>query len=103
MRTISIAALTIGALALLAGSASAREFPGWGDTGWAYASKRECCNGAVAIAQQYSAQACIDIGGTPSPLRGGVQRRGFCTWETASDDSGAALFRCYAEATVPCR
>ena len=38
----------------------------------------------------------------PSP-RGGVQRRGFCSWESTYDEQGAIVFRCHAEASVPCR
>jgi hypothetical protein len=96
----------IGAMALILGSAanaSAGQYPGRGDTGWINAGKRDCCNEALARAQQDSAVACRTVGGTPSPMRGGVQRRGFCQWESDVDDDGVTFFRCYAEATVPCR
>jgi len=86
-----------------AGTASAGQYPGRGDTGWIDAGKRECCNEAIALAQQDSAMVCRNVGGTPTPLRGGVQRRGFCQWESTVDDDGVTLFRCYAEATIPCR
>jgi hypothetical protein len=33
---------------------------------------------------------------------GALQRRGFCSWESAQDDDGVTVFRCLAEATVPC-
>ena len=47
MRRFALAAcLVLGA----AGAARATEYPGWGDTGWIYASKRDCCNQAIAIA-----------------------------------------------------
>ena len=101
--------MTVGGLlllipfALLAPRAWGGQYPGWGDTGWVYASKRECCDGAIEIAQRYSVAACLNTGGVPSRMRGGVQRRGFCTWESAQDATGATLFHCQAEATVPCR
>ena len=98
-----VAAAAATALLVAAAGARAAQYPGWGDTGWVYASKRECCDGAIALAQQYSADACRVSGGRPSPMRGGVQRRGFCTWQSTRDTNGAVLFRCQAEATVPCR
>jgi hypothetical protein len=98
---IILSALTLAAV--VAGDARASQYPGRGDTGWVYAGKRECCNEAIAMAQNESANACRNIGGTPSQMRGGVQRRGFCNWESNRDASGATLFRCYAEAAVWCR
>jgi hypothetical protein len=91
------------AFLLIAPGAFAGQYPGRGDTGWVYAGKRECCNEAIALAQEDSAIACRNVGGTPSPMRGGVQRRGFCSWESDRDDEGVLGFRCQAEATVPCR
>ena len=91
------------ALVLVALPAPAAQYPARSDTGWVYVSKRECCDGAIAMAQEYSAQACLNVGGKPNPLRGGVQRRGFCSWQSARDANGATAFRCQAEATVPCR
>ena len=93
----------IVAIVALASQAAAREFSAYGDTGWVYASKRDCCNGAIAIAQNNSMVACQESGGVPSPMRGGVQRRGFCQWESAVDANGATAFHCQAQATVPCR
>jgi len=87
----------------VAGAASARQYPGRGDTGWVYAGKRECCNEAIALAQQDSAAVCLNVGGKPSPMRGGVQRRGSCAWQSTQDDAGEVLFRCQSEATVLCR
>ena len=103
MRTTTRTLLVIAAIVLLASRASAGQYPARGDTDWVYASKRECCDGAIAMAQNYSAAACLNSGGRPSAMRGGVQRRGFCTWESAVDANGATLFRCQAEATIPCR
>lgn len=96
-------ALVLAATALLACRAEAGQYPAWGDTGWIYANKRECCNEAIAIAQERSAATCASVGGVPRPMRGGVQRRGFCSWETAEDDNGDIMFRCQAEASIPCR
>ena len=103
MSTIPRAPLVIAVIVLLVSPAWAGQYPARSDTGWVYASKRECCNGAIAMAQEYSAAACYNVGGVPRPMRGGVQQRGFCTWESMRDTSGAVLFRCQAEASVPCR
>jgi hypothetical protein len=91
------------AVSLVATAASAAQYPARSDTGWVHVHKRDCCNDAVAEAQRNSARVCENAGGTPSPLRGGVQRRGTCTWESAVADDGVTVYRCTAEATVPCR
>jgi hypothetical protein len=91
-----LAAMSVGAVA------RAAQYPGWGDTGWVYASRRECCNAAIAIANDYSAQACVTTGGVPSPFRGGVQR-GTCQIEWDQDEDGGMLYRCYGEAAIWCR
>jgi hypothetical protein len=91
-------------MALLLGpvvEARAAEYPGWGDTGWVYESKRDCCNDAIAIASQYSEQACINSGGRPSPFDGGGQR-GSCSSQWAQDGDGNVMYRCQGEATVWC-
>jgi hypothetical protein len=89
-------------LLLIAGtSARAAQYAGWGDTGWVYASKRECCNAAIDIAAEYSAQACINVGGVPRPFAGASQR-GTCSSEWMQADGGI-LYRCYGEAAVWCR
>jgi len=103
MRTVLRAALVIATTALLVSPAGAAQYPARSDTDWVYASKRDCCDGAIAMAQQYSMDACRTSGGMPSGMRGGVQRRGFCTWQSTQDASGAVLFRCQAEASAPCR
>ncbi len=83
--------------------AGAAQYPGWGDTGWAHTSRRECCSAAIAIANDYSAQACINSGGVPSAFRGGGQR-GTCEVEWTQDDySGGMIYRCYGEAAIWCR
>ena len=102
-RRSGVVPLTILAFLLIAATAFAGQYPGRGDTGWVHVGKRDCCNDAIALAQEDSAFVCRDVGGTPAPMRGGVQRRGFCSWESTLDDNGVTVFRCLAEATVPCR
>lgn len=102
MRLSPCAAIT--AVVLLLGSAvaaRATEYPGWGDTGWIYASKRDCCNAAIAIASQYSEQACTTSGGRPSPFEGGGQR-GSCSPQFTQDADGNTMYRCYGETSVWC-
>ena len=99
-RTVAAAAAT--ALLVAAAGARAAQYPGWGDTGWVYASKRECCNAAIGIAASYSADACVTAGGVPSPFRGASQR-GTCSAEWMQDDAGDVVYRCYGEAAVWCR
>jgi hypothetical protein len=82
--------------------ARAAQYPGWGDTGWVYASKRDCCNAAIDIAAQYSAEACVTSGGVPRPFAGASQR-GTCSSEWTQQEDGSVLFRCYGEASVWCR
>lgn len=94
--------MTIAVL-LTATAVSAAQYPARSDTGWVHANKRDCCNDAIAQAQQNSAIVCQNAGGTPSPLRGGVQRRGSCAFEYAVTDDGVTVFRCSGEATIPCR
>jgi hypothetical protein len=93
----------VAAVLLLSSGIAARaaQYPGWGDTGWVHASKRECCNEAIAIAAEYSAQACMTAGGLPRSFAGSSQR-GTCSAEWMQD-GGAILYRCYGEASVWCR
>lgn len=96
-------AATLAAAILLgrALDAGAAQYPGWGDTGWVYASKRECCNAAIAIAQDYSMNACATAGGVPRPTSGA--QRGSCQWEWTQDTGGEMLYRCYGESSIWCR
>src|SRR5207249_967564 len=59
-----------------------------GDTGWVYASKRECCNAAIDMAASYGAEACTTVGGVPAPFRGAAQR-GTCSAERTQDENGS--------------
>jgi len=95
------AILALVVLLATAGRARATEYPGWGDTGWVYASKRDCCNSAIGIASQYSEQACANSGGVPSTFVGGGQR-GSCRWQWMQDGYGNMMYRCYGEASVWC-
>ena len=94
--------LAVVALVLCATVAEAAQYPGWGDTGWIYASKRECCNEAIDIAADYSANACVTAGGIPRPFAGASQR-GTCSSEWSQDEDGSMMYRCYGEASVWCR
>lgn len=97
----TIRRLVACALLAAAGPVAAEQYPGWGDTGWGYGSKRDCCHAAIAIAQDYSAQACLDAGGRPRPTTG--QQRGNCRAEWSQDPDGRMLYRCYGEAAIWCR
>ena len=96
------AAQVIGILLLGCATARASQYPGWGDTGWVYARKRECCAAAINIAAEYSAQACETSGGVPRPFAGASQR-GTCSAEWQQDSDGGLLYRCSGEAAVWCR
>jgi len=97
------AACAVPMLVVLAATgALAAQYPGWGDTGWMYASKRECCAAAINIAADYSAQTCVTTGGVPRPFAGASQR-GTCSAEWQQDSEGGMLYRCYGEASVWCR
>lgn len=99
-----IVAASLGLLIVgTAPHACAGQYAARSDTGWTHTGKRECCNDAIARAQDASAASCENAGGAPAPLRGGVQRRGSCAWQSAVDDDGATLYRCEAEASVWCR
>ena len=96
-----LVALVAATLLVTPLAARAAQYPGWGDTGWVYASKRDCCSAAIAIAQEYSAQACINTGGVPRPTTGA--QRGSCSSEWIQDSEGGVLWRCYGEAAIWCR
>lgn len=102
-RCASTAAVLIGAVVSAAAPAQATQYPARSETGWVHTSKRECCNDAIARAQDASAVACENAGGSPAPLRGGVQRRGSCAWEATTDEASVTVYRCRAEAAAGCR
>jgi hypothetical protein len=94
---ILLAAVLGGCPAIVWASA----YAGWGDTGWVYASKRDCCNAAIALAQEASMEACFNVGGMPNPMRGA--RRGTCESTWTQGPEGVLLYRCSSEASVWCR
>lgn len=100
----TILRLTVAALLALGLPAAvhAEQYPAWGDSGWVYGSKRQCCDTAIATAQAYSAQACLDSGGVPRPTSGGA-RRGTCSSQWMQAEDGGIFYRCYGEAAVWCR
>jgi len=85
----------------IGGPALAAQFPGWGDTGFTFYSKRDCCAEAIALAQEDSAARCVTSGGIPKPTSG--TRRGSCQWEWTTDASYRQVYRCVSEAAVWCR
>ena len=101
-RPARVATLAAVALLTFAGRALATEYPGWGDTGWIYASKAYCCNEAIRIASGWSEEACANTGGVPSPFAGGAGHRGSCSWQSMQDPYGTMMNRCYGEASVWC-
>ncbi|HYV57052.1 MAG TPA: hypothetical protein VE911_05890 [Candidatus Nitrosopolaris sp.] len=101
MRHVARAVVAVVLLVGFAAGVRATEYPGWGDTGWVYASKRECCNDAIGIASQYSEQACTTSGGYPSAFEGGGQM-GTCSSQWTQDPAGNLMYRCYGEASVWC-
>jgi hypothetical protein len=101
-RTVVLPLLAVAFTLAAAVTARGAQYEAWGDTGWTHTSKRECCNAAIAIAQDYSAAACLNSGGIPRPQMGAGQR-GVCTSEWMQDDYGGLVYRCYAEAALWCR
>jgi len=98
-----ILAMALCTTFLAAGSASAAQYPGWSDTGWLWAGKRECCNLAIDLANEDSVGRCLDAGGRPRAFSGG-QRRGSCSWQWSQDpSSGGTMYRCTSQASVFCR
>lgn len=101
VRPQPVALAAVALLLLAATGARAAQYAGWGDTGWVHASKRECCNAAIEIAAEYSAEACVTAGGVPRAFAGASQR-GTCSAEWMQHE-GSLLYRCYGEASVWCR
>jgi len=89
------------ALLLLAPLAHATSYPGYGDTGWSFVDKNECCQTAIAWAQEDSMVRCEASGGLPSTRFG--MKRGTCKWQTRSDGYGRRVYRCWSETSIPCR
>ena len=99
--SIARRAVLIAALLLMSAAthAVAAEYEGAANTGWVWDNQRDCCDDAVALAQQDSAVRCRDAGGAPR-IPGGLAR-GMCDWEVQGDVEGR-MYRCTATANVPC-
>jgi len=93
-------ALAISLLASVLTASSALAYQGWGDTGWNWYDKRDCCEEAVWLAQEASIRACEDAGGTAKVRSGST--RGLCDWD-ARGDGRDRLYRCTADTDVLCR
>jgi hypothetical protein len=76
------------------------EYQGYGDTGWNWYDKRDCCEEAVALAQDHSILQCENAGGT-AKIRSGSSR-GLCDWD-ARGDGFDRIYRCTASTAVYCR
>ena len=75
--------------------------PGYADTGFRYTNKADCCEDAVAMAQEDSARNCERTGGYPEFRR--TSARGRCDWATRRAGNGRSVYGCTATASVPCR
>lgn len=96
-RALPFAAVLVVAMVAIPGAA--RAYQGYGDTGWTEDNQRDCCDDAVAAAQQDSANACINAGGHPK-IRNQFSR-GMCDWQ-AQGDGDDQVYRCTATADVDC-
>jgi hypothetical protein len=85
------------AVPVFAGAAS---YVGYGDTGFGFSNKGECCEEAVYIAQENSARDCERAGGYADFRRSSA--RGRCDWSTKRGADGRPVFRCTASAQVRC-
>jgi hypothetical protein len=94
------AATTLIASAIAASVATAAEYEGASNTGWIWDNQRDCCDEAVALAQQDSAQRCLASGGAPRMPQG--LGRGMCEWN-ARGDALERVYLCTATARVPCQ
>lgn len=84
----------------LAAPACAATYYGWGDTGWTFDNKRDCCDEAVWLAQDQAAAACEAAGGRPR-MRSGTSR-GTCDWD-ARGGTFDRVYRCTARSSADCR
>jgi hypothetical protein len=97
LRALPFAAALFVAAAFVPSAAHA--YQGYGDTGWTEDNQRDCCDDAVADAQQDSANACTNAGGQPK-IRSNFDR-GLCNWN-AQGDGDDTVYRCTATADVDC-
>lgn len=89
------------AATLIAGSAVAGSYKGFGETGFVHDRKRDCCDDAVALAAEDSALSCERAGGFADydPRR----VRGSCESEWRQDRRGTPVYSCRSAVTVRCR
>jgi hypothetical protein len=94
--------IVLAALAavVIATPAFAVEYQGYGDTGWNWYDKRECCEEAVFLAQDDSVRQCQNAGGVAKVRTGST--RGLCDWDARGDGLNR-VYRCTASTAVYCR
>lgn len=92
--------LAVGAILSVATPAAATSYEGWGDTGWNWYDKRDCCEEAVWLAQEDSIGMCENAGGHAKVRSGST--RGLCDWD-ARGSGRDRLYRCTAKTSVYCR
>lgn len=94
------AALVAATVLLAPAVCSATSFEGYGETGWDYDNKRDCCDDAVYFAQDHAIASCQDSGGQARIRQG--SSRGSCDWD-ARGPSYDRVYRCTARTRVDCR
>lgn len=100
-RASLVAAVAVALIAsALVTPALATSYKGWGDTGWNFYDKRDCCEEAVWLAQEDSMIQCENAGGAPKVRSGST--RGLCDWD-ARGGTADRIYRCTATADVYCR
>jgi hypothetical protein len=80
--------------------AAAATYEGYGDTGWYFDNKRDCCEEAVWLAQDNAIGACEAAGGVARVSSGTA--RGSCSSD-ARGNSSNRVYRCTARTRVNCR
>ena len=100
MKRIFVVMLTATLVATVSGIAEAGTAIGYGNTDYAYANRRECCEAAAFIAQDAGASQCRARGGYPTLSR---NVRGYCDTRTGRDGRGRPIYSCSSKVTVKCR
>ena len=100
LRTVFAALLAFATVVSAAAPAAAGSYKGWGDTGWSFDNKRDCCEEAVWLAQEDSIARCERTGGWAKVCSGST--RGLCDWD-ARGNGDNRVYRCTAEASLYCR
>lgn len=94
-----LAVSVLASLVLAASPAGAESYKGFGDTGWSFSNKRDCCEEAVWLAQDDSIALCEYSGGRARVRSGST--RGMCDWDSRGSGSNR-VYRCTATADVYC-